>query len=516
MTGPEKRHFTLFSQRHIIGPENNYLRLFDAMDAQKDYDEDAILEKFANEKFAKQLHRIKNYLYELILRSLAEFHKNKTIGGEIRSKLESAEILFAKGLPVQANKILTAVRELIEIYEQPHFWPELLELEKKYLNYLSGNQDFSELIDEHSNQFRLAQEQLGELNSNWENAARVSTRLNAFGLPQNETERQKLIEIFKESISNPGELHGFDSREYYFQNCSHFYHLLGDLEQAFTFSGQHIDWYQEHEFFIRDRLRRYVAVLTNHLLLAIRLGKRDERYEELRLKLFSIGETYSNSPHNTREFQWHLFRAKTSVILYELLSCHQTQNPQVSLRELENEFAGFGKYTLTGRRAGFLFNMARVSLVYEDFIRANKFLNLIINSGPDAGGEIFHEANLLSLVVFFESGKMELIKPRIKQMRRFCQAEIARSEAVEILLSLFWDLAGTRKNKSGAPDLFNNALNNLEFAFKNNPIDRGLAWFDYFSWLESRTENKPIREIIFAKIEAGNYTFPYPSEVFSP
>jgi hypothetical protein len=162
MTGPEKRHFTLFSQRHIIGPENNYLRLFDAMDAQKDYDEDAILEKFANEKFAKQLHRIKNYLYELILRSLAEFHKNKTIGGEIRSKLESAEILFAKGLPVQANKILTAVRELIEIYEQPHFWPELLELEKKYLNYLSGNQDFSELIDEHSNQFRLAQEQLGE------------------------------------------------------------------------------------------------------------------------------------------------------------------------------------------------------------------------------------------------------------------------------------------------------------------------------------------------------------------
>src|SRR3990170_954851 len=98
LTGPEKRYFKIFATRHVIGEENNYIKLFNAIESQQEYNEEVILDKFRNDKFAKQLHRIKNYLYDLIMKSLCEFHKAKSISSEVRQKLEMIEILYAKGL----------------------------------------------------------------------------------------------------------------------------------------------------------------------------------------------------------------------------------------------------------------------------------------------------------------------------------------------------------------------------------------------------------------------------------
>ena len=55
LTKQEKRYFKLFAQRHTSGKENQYLKLFDAIDAQEVYKEDAIKKKFSKEKFVKQL-----------------------------------------------------------------------------------------------------------------------------------------------------------------------------------------------------------------------------------------------------------------------------------------------------------------------------------------------------------------------------------------------------------------------------------------------------------------------------
>ena len=40
MSKSEKRYFKLMSSRHTIGDENNYVRLFDFLDKQEEYDED--------------------------------------------------------------------------------------------------------------------------------------------------------------------------------------------------------------------------------------------------------------------------------------------------------------------------------------------------------------------------------------------------------------------------------------------------------------------------------------------
>lgn len=51
MSKPEKRYFKVFSSRHVIGDQNNYQILFDAIDKLAEYDESKLMKKFENEAF---------------------------------------------------------------------------------------------------------------------------------------------------------------------------------------------------------------------------------------------------------------------------------------------------------------------------------------------------------------------------------------------------------------------------------------------------------------------------------
>lgn len=96
----EKRYFKIFAQRHVIGKSNAYINLFDAVDAagkKGNYDESEI---------RKQLHKIipttsfavvKNYLYNLILKSMRAYHEDDNETHAISLRLLDIEFLMQKG-----------------------------------------------------------------------------------------------------------------------------------------------------------------------------------------------------------------------------------------------------------------------------------------------------------------------------------------------------------------------------------------------------------------------------------
>ena len=56
MSMSEKRHFKLYSLKHVIGEKNQYTMLFDAIDKQKKY----------NEKNLNDLSFVKNLLQKIM------------------------------------------------------------------------------------------------------------------------------------------------------------------------------------------------------------------------------------------------------------------------------------------------------------------------------------------------------------------------------------------------------------------------------------------------------------------
>ena len=113
LTMSEKRFFKIFSQRHVIGGENQYLQLFNFIDNELKVTNEALVKQ----PFVKNISAEKNYLYRLILKSLNAYYYEFSNKMKIQNLINNAEILAYKGLEYQALKILEKAKEIAEIAE---------------------------------------------------------------------------------------------------------------------------------------------------------------------------------------------------------------------------------------------------------------------------------------------------------------------------------------------------------------------------------------------------------------
>ncbi len=101
LTKSEKRFFKLSSS--LQSGEKNYLKIFDVIDKQNEYNENAIKDQFAGETFIKHFPSEKNHLYKLILKSLRSYHSDNSISSVLKQEIKNIEILYNKALFKERN-----------------------------------------------------------------------------------------------------------------------------------------------------------------------------------------------------------------------------------------------------------------------------------------------------------------------------------------------------------------------------------------------------------------------------
>lgn len=111
----EKRYFRVLSNRE--GGEGSYLKLFNELAKQSEYDEAKIRAKLKGEPMLNQLHVTKNYLRQLILKSLRSFHSNESKNAEVKDILRNVEILYNKELHQHCNVELKRAERIAETFE---------------------------------------------------------------------------------------------------------------------------------------------------------------------------------------------------------------------------------------------------------------------------------------------------------------------------------------------------------------------------------------------------------------
>jgi hypothetical protein len=92
----EKRYFKLHTSKQ--GEDKAYIELFDAIDQQKEYDEDKVKEKLKDKHFLKHFSVIKNYLFNAIIENLHEYFSFDTAEYKIEEYIKKIKILYQKGL----------------------------------------------------------------------------------------------------------------------------------------------------------------------------------------------------------------------------------------------------------------------------------------------------------------------------------------------------------------------------------------------------------------------------------
>jgi len=147
LTKTEKRFFHLFASRHMIGGESMYLKFFDVIVKQKEYDESKIKEIFKKENLGSTLASSKNRLYNLVLKSLSDFHSGMSVESKLRDLMQHIEVLFEKGLYEQGVKVIKKAKKLsVETHKHLYFL-ELQRWEKRLIGINQYQSDIENRIN---------------------------------------------------------------------------------------------------------------------------------------------------------------------------------------------------------------------------------------------------------------------------------------------------------------------------------------------------------------------------------
>src|SRR3989338_2385550 len=102
----EKRYFKLFASQQAKEDKSAQIKLYDLLEKIEVYNEEKVnnkLKPFVNQK---QVGAIKNYLFNLILKSLRNYYAETSTDLILNNFLQEAEILFDRGMIEQCEKIL--------------------------------------------------------------------------------------------------------------------------------------------------------------------------------------------------------------------------------------------------------------------------------------------------------------------------------------------------------------------------------------------------------------------------
>lgn len=119
LTQSEKRYFTLQASSGLSGEQKQYHSLYEAILAQKVYDEPHLKQQFGQRYFAQY----KKQLEEKIMESLRHFHAEKSMTDVVNNELYNYRLYEQKGLFKRAEKSLKRAKELAQRFE---LLPELL------------------------------------------------------------------------------------------------------------------------------------------------------------------------------------------------------------------------------------------------------------------------------------------------------------------------------------------------------------------------------------------------------
>jgi hypothetical protein len=480
LSGSEKRHFKL--QASLYKGEKGYLRLFDAIAAQEKYDEEAIQEKFAGEKFTRQLHVAMNYLRRLIMKSLVAYHAESDIGSRIDRYLRMTELLHGRGLFDQARGSLRKARTLAEQGHRPIDLLRVLHFER----LLAAEDLFRSISDEEIEMQREEAARLtGEIDMAWRYAtlySRLAKRLVREGAPRG-SDRQTLIDDARRALidADGGSL-PIDARVLQLRARVMLHLALGDTDGAIRFSRTMIDLLDAHPEYREGNMGIYVASVNNYLAASLLHGDDGDFLDRLaRLRAL-------DPPQERNRIR--IVEQSYSLEMWHYIGGGEFARAEKLIGEIEEQLRrhpGIGAKT----RLLFTYQFAYVRFALGEYDGVLALLHAI-ESAPPTGvrNDLGFSAKILALLTHYELGNHELLDYLLRSLYRHL-ARRDRLHRFEALLLRHVRRMGRIADPADLPAYLHELRADL-LPLLDDPGERGaFGYFDIIAWLDAHIEGVP-------------------------
>ena len=417
MTPSEKRYFKMFVS--VFERKNKtYIKLYNAIDKQKIYDEKTLKEKFVNEPFVKHFAVVKNGLYNMLLKSLRFSHNNEDAYEIVSQYKSNAKILIRKGFFKEANLHLNKAMKTAEESELLTEQINIAELQLSQLTHIDYKDHKQEILEQKLRHPFIFLERLQD----YFNYKSFSSQID-FVLLRNKIRTEEAQEELKTLINGPILTNNETSLTVSAKTLKHHaklacYVSMKQYKKGFIESEILFNLTRTEAPYFQHKPVNNVSTYNNHLFTAIKVKSLAECER--------IAAVYKQSLINTKnknidlhDFEGRLFEVNYHFKMDYYLYRSEFKKIQPMLPELEKEFEKIENLV-----SPFLFIFYNYNIAYAHFgignfeITQNYLLKLLNYKGLKSRKDYFTAVHLLNLFNHYELGNYEHLSYQIKNTKQ--------------------------------------------------------------------------------------------------
>lgn len=488
LTKAEKIHFKKFSKRHILGEGNKYVKLFDVIDKQeKKYDESKVKESFKGDRFVNQIHVAKNYLSEIILRSLSDQYSEKEIDFTLFEQLKKIRILIDKNLPGSALKQIRKTKKLAEENYNYSALNYLYEFEclitaRKYT--IEAYKELKKLVN-------IKNENLNQL-SNTSQYKSYNLILNLISARWSYSKNKDDLKAIKEIleiplIKNEDLAKGFSSKYELYGIKLRAYRFLIEDDKSLYYRKKVVELMEEYPETIDKYPERYIARI--HDLIIFILGTENTKpgnisVEEYFIKLKNYMDIIlkSNKSETTKSLSWQAYYQLRIGYYYSTLKKDEFNEIMKTVR---SEITIYQK----SLRLRYLFDFYLYIIVayfeFEEYEQSLTWLTKYINhKDAQKYEELYNTMLMFSIILHYELGNYEFAESLLNKTKRYYKKKEKLYETEKVLLSYLRSLLSA--NTDSPKKIFKDLSDELEILSQKETEKRFLNAFDFRRWVSKK------------------------------
>lgn len=493
----EKRNFKLYIKRNSSRDDLKVITLFDALDKQSNYDENALIRK--NPTLTKQqLANLKAHLYRQILSSLMLLQRGGDPVAQFYEQMDFAKILYKKGLYHQSLRILDKLKENAKNNLQMPFLIEILDEEKK-IETLHITRSLHDRADELTAEAKEAVDGYGRQTKLSNLALALYGWYIKNGMARNEREVAEITEYFKTQLTDEtSDPQGFYEKLYYYQSYCWFGYIRQDFLMYYRYSRKWVEIFHEYPNMLELETGNYIKGMHN--LLTAHFSLRNFKGFEEALNEF---EKFSKS-----ELATQIENNRIQVFVYLYISKINKHFQEGTFEEglqlvdyITNKLSEYELYLDKHRTLIFYYKIASLYFGAGKFDKAIEFLNKIINWKVNLRSDLQCYARLLHLIAHYELGNEMILEYLIKSVYRF-MAKMENLSKVEEAIFAFLRRSFHATARNIQPELIK-LLNEIKSLEHNKFETRAFVYLDILSWLESKIHQQQVSDVIRQRFLEG-------------
>ncbi len=494
----EKGFVKKFAALHVKEDANG-VRLFDIYNKVIPYDESKLDKLLVKEKYYGHLPKVKNYLYELILKALRNYYIEKDEYFRLNTIVQNAAILKNKRLHKEALSVIKKVKK--ECLEQER-WLLLseasgIERQLQPSFYVSPDDYFNGF-----NEWRLEDDRSKEMHYAGRFLTEIYYRVFYLIHQMEKTSKEDLAQSIL-SLTKTDEYVSYSKLDSIRVQTLHlkiklYEHYMKDEKKEFHSTGKHLISYYSNQNISHIYLPSTVIGFINNLaLIAIMFGDEEiyndsmDLLHQKKLNLIDSSENIVAKAENCISYLNCYYFFKKGWILKGLELCQQ----KLQIEEMQDDAMNENRATLFYYQSIFQFHQNK-------FSEAIKLLNAI---------ELFTEKHT-SIGLESESYLVKIL----------CHLEMENYDSVDYLAKKYAAFLEKKAPNFKQRMLLTQSLLSMNHSSKENLIKQyklqkaklnsndqlvGVALFDIDVWMDSFTLSTEISTVISSKFESQKRQF---------